>query len=122
MNDLNDFGNIAQKLARNPLGIIALFVVLIYGIACLTFSFAKNIPVELISWCIIFIIVYPLIVLVVFYRLVTKHHTKLYAPEDFPRPGDFVSCAYGTQSQSLTRVDAEKQRSVSPEDIKRKKD
>jgi hypothetical protein len=31
------FSDIAIKLSRNPLGIIALFLVLIYSIACLTF-------------------------------------------------------------------------------------
>ena len=30
---LSEFGKIAQNLARNPLGIIALFIVLVYGIA-----------------------------------------------------------------------------------------
>jgi hypothetical protein len=101
--NLNSFGTTASKLARNPLGIIALFIVLIYGIACLTFGFSHNLP-EKSAWIFIsFIIIYPLVVLFVFYRLVTKHHTKLYAPADFPRPEDFLQCIYGNQERALTR-------------------
>jgi len=94
-----NFGGIAQKLARNPLGIIALFIVLIYGIACLTFGFSKNLPASWI-WCfILFIAGYPLIVLFVFYQLVTKHHTKLYAPGDFPLPENFMECINDTSKK-----------------------
>jgi len=100
---MKNFGNTAQKLARNPLGIIALFLVLIYGIACLTFGLSKNLPESAPMFFVIFIIVYPLIVLFVFYKLVTKHHTKLYAPQDFTRPEDFLECIYGNQSRAQTR-------------------
>ena len=34
-NPIKEFGTVAQGLAKNPLGIIALFIVLIYGFACL---------------------------------------------------------------------------------------
>jgi hypothetical protein len=101
---MNGFGDTAQKLSRNPLGIIALFIVLIYGIACLTFSFSKNIPVDFLRWFCWFIIVYPLIVLAIFFILVTKHHTKLYAPRDFQRPEDFLECAYGDQNRRITKI------------------
>lgn len=112
---MRDFGGIASKLARNPLGIIALFIVLIYGIACLTLGLDSNLPKKAI-WCFIaFIIGYPLIVLFVFYRLVTKHHTKLYAPEDFPRPEDFLECTYGNQKQALTRRQTDLQKPETPE-------
>jgi hypothetical protein len=39
MSDVPSFGNTAKGLARNPLGIIALFIVLIYGFAALTLGF-----------------------------------------------------------------------------------
>jgi len=100
---IKSFGGIAQKLSRNPLGIIALFIVLIYGIACLTFGFSKNLPHSAVSLFVAFILIYPLIVLWVFYNLVTKHHTKLYAPQDFPIPEDFRKCAYGDNSRILTK-------------------
>ncbi len=103
MDSLKNFSFVAAKLARNPLGIIALFIVLIYGIVCATFAFGKNLPSGSIGFFIAFILIYPLIVLLVFYNLVTKHHTKLYAPQDFPRPEDFLTCAYGDNSRILTK-------------------
>ena len=103
IKSIKSFGGIAQRLSRNPLGIIALFIVLIYGIACLTFGFSKNLSSLAISFFVAFILIYPLIVLLVFYNLVTKHHTKLYAPQDFPRPEDFLACAYGDQTQIFTK-------------------
>ena len=33
-NQVEEFGQVAKGLARNPLGIIALFIVLVYGFAC----------------------------------------------------------------------------------------
>ena len=35
MNSLRSFSDAAGKLSRNPLGIIALFIVLVYGMASL---------------------------------------------------------------------------------------
>lgn len=108
------FQDSATKLAGNPLGIIALFLVLIYSIASLTFMFAKNLPQSLIPYFVIFILTYPVVVLVAFYRLVTKHHTKLYAPKDFIIPEQFMECVYGDQQNILTRQQVTKQISHEP--------
>lgn len=84
MESLNTFAKSAQKLSRNPLGIIALFIVLVYGIAALILgvSSANLQPNEKlpIIW---FLVVFPIIVLFAFYRLVAHHHVKLYAPLDY---------------------------------------
>ncbi len=40
------FGETAKGLARNPLGIIALFIVLVYGFASLVTAFAGNFTAE----------------------------------------------------------------------------
>ena len=114
---MDDFGNTAQKLSRNPLGIIALFIALIYGVACLTFSFSKSIPANMIAWVIGFIIGYPFIVLVTFVYLVTKHHTKLYAPRDFQRPEDFIECAYGDQNRRIPKGVMIKEAAKTPQTI-----
>jgi len=114
---MNDFGETANKLSRNPLGIIALFIALIYGVACLTFSFSKNIPENMVSWVIGFIIVYPFIVLISFVYLVTKHHTKLYAPRDFQRPEDFIECAYGDQGRRIPKREMIKAEAHTPHTI-----
>jgi hypothetical protein len=45
MNDhTKSFGETAKSLARNPLGIIALFIVLVYGLASLVTAFAGRLP------------------------------------------------------------------------------
>ncbi len=73
-----------SKFVRNPLGIIGLFVFLIYGIAGVVF--AQSVPVlryKLQLILTLFVVLFPVVILVVFYLLVTKHHGKLYAPGDF---------------------------------------
>ena len=56
----------AKGLARNPLGIIALFIVLVYGFASLVTALA------------------------VFAWLVSAHSGKLFAPADFKNEENFV--------------------------------
>ena len=84
--------NLAQtavKLSRNPLGIIALFIVLVYAIAGLVFASSAqgNERVILLS----FLIIFPIVVFVGFYALVTRHHDKLYAPSDFSTDQHFIT-------------------------------
>ena len=63
MSDLPTFATTAKGLARNPLGIIALFIVLIYGFAALTLGFnsrledAERVPLV---W---FLVLFPVAVL-----------------------------------------------------------
>jgi hypothetical protein len=88
---LKDFGKTAQGLSRNPLGIIALFIVLVYGIAGLVLASSSGDLQAIERLPLVgFLVVFPVIVLIVFYFLVTRHHTKLYAPKDFPDPEDFI--------------------------------
>jgi hypothetical protein len=41
-DQVRNFGETAKSLARNPLGIIALFIVLVYGFASLVTAFAGS--------------------------------------------------------------------------------
>lgn len=81
---IKDFGSTAEKLSGNPLGIIALFIVLLYGIAGFVLSSSAEFlsPDERlpIIW---FLVIFPFLVLFVFSWLVSQHHTKLYAPKDY---------------------------------------
>lgn len=87
---VSTFFNTTKSLSRNPLGIISLFIALVYAISGIVISFAKpefySNPYHPI---IIFMVVFPVIVLVCFAHLVTRHHTKLYAPVDFENQEDF---------------------------------
>ena len=92
MNPLSDFIKNTKGLTKNPLGIIGLFISLIYGFACLVLSTSisnldsANERIPLI-W---FIIIFPLIILGAFLFLVVNHHEKLYAPSDFRDDGSFI--------------------------------
>ena len=89
-SQLKTFGQVATGFARNPLGIIALFIVLIYGFASLvtifTGGFAPGEKVPLIY----FLIGFPILVLIVFTWLVSQHSGKLFAPGDFKSEDNYV--------------------------------
>ncbi|NOG83897.1 MAG: hypothetical protein D8M57_19820 [Candidatus Scalindua sp. AMX11] len=100
---LAEFSQAAQKLSRNPLGIIALFIVLVYGIAALVLGVSSDNlqPNERLP-LIYFLVFFPFIVLVAFYSLVSKYHVKLYAPNDFQdKEGFFRALSPLEQKQKL---------------------
>ncbi len=81
-----------KNLTRNPLGIIALFVSMIYGFSCLVLSTSitnleyayERLPL---IW---FVIIFPIIILAAFIYLVIFHHEKLYSPSDFRDYDSFI--------------------------------
>lgn len=96
---IDQFGSIAQRLARNPLGIIALFIVLVYGMAALvTASSSLESLHRLIL--VVFLVTFPIFVLFAFYALVTKHVAKLYAPEDYENEDRFLEAIGRIQTES----------------------
>lgn len=110
--DTEGFLSAAKGLARNPLGIIALFIALIYGFATLLLGTAAEKLVEAerapLVW---FIVLFPVMVLTAFYRLVTNHHGKLYSPGDYKDDKSFLDTLppITPQTPSLrdTRIDEE---------------
>lgn len=99
-NPLADFGTTAKSLSRNPLGIIALFIVLVYGLACLvlitggSMSPPERLPI------IYFLIVFPFVVLGVFTYLVAYRAGQLFAPGDFKNEETYLEL----QKMSLSAV------------------
>lgn len=87
-----DFKEKNSGLIKNPLGIIALFITSIYGIAGLVigpnfdklYGDRERLPI---IW---FIILFPFVILVIFAYLVIKHNEKLYAPKDFDNQEGFL--------------------------------
>ena len=79
-----------NKLSKNPLGILALLIVLVYGIAGIVASsnVFSNDDLTVLVW---FLVLFPVIVLVALIYLVRSHHDKLYAPSDFTDEGNFVN-------------------------------
>src|SRR5260370_10787133 len=102
---IGSFGDTAKGLARNPLGIIALFIVLVYGFASLvtacagSFTAAERLPL------IYFLVLFPVLVLGAFVWLVSKHSGQLYAPADFKDEENYVRMQL-TAVASLARASA----------------
>ncbi|THB67198.1 MAG: hypothetical protein D6E12_09085 [Desulfovibrio sp.] len=90
--------------AKNPLGILALFIFLIYSVSSLLFALSAeelgSRHKEIVIW---FITLFPLLVLIVFYRLVSKHHEKLYAPKDYKQAGEFGKIALELRGREFAR-------------------
>ncbi|WP_323974653.1 hypothetical protein [Aeromonas hydrophila] len=88
---MENFGDTATTLSKNPLGIIALFIVLVYGIAGLVLGASGESLLEshktVLVW---FLAIFPFSVLGSFTWLVSKHHTKLYSPSDFRNDEGFI--------------------------------
>lgn len=89
-NSVTEFGKTAQGLAKKPLGIIALFIVLIYGFACLVVGVSGRLQTIERLPIIWFMVIFPVVVLGVFAWLVSRHHKKLYAPSDYKDESHFL--------------------------------
>jgi hypothetical protein len=90
-NNLKTFSDTAKGLSKSPLGIIALFIVLVYGFAALVVGIGqKSLEGTAAHPLIWFLVLFPVIVLGVFAWLVAWHHEKLYGPGDFKNQEDFL--------------------------------
>lgn len=90
----SEFNKTAVSLARNPLGIIALFIVLVYGFACLVLGISRGLePAERLP-LIYFVVIFPVLVLAVFAWLVAYHSTKLFAPTDYRDDKSFLQALH----------------------------
>jgi ABC-type transport system involved in multi-copper enzyme maturation permease subunit len=109
-----DFMNQAKGLTKNPLGIIALFVSLIYGFACLVLStsisnlneISERLPL---IW---FIILFPIIILICFVFLVTKHHGKLYSPSDYGNAESFLKTLEGAKKFEPIQIEIDSNETI----------
>jgi CheY-like chemotaxis protein len=119
MNDqIKSFGDVAKGLARNPLGIIALFIVLVYGFASLVTAFASSFTATERLPLIYFLVLFPILVLGIFAWLVSKHSGKLFAPSDFKNEENYVKMQLSAVA-SLAVATAKTQDSTSESTIQR---
>ena len=86
---IKEFSESAKGFTKSPLGIIALFIVLVYGFASLVVGFGQNLTNN-IAPLIYFMVFFPVIVFCGFLWLVAKHHNKLYGPSDFKDEENFL--------------------------------
>jgi hypothetical protein len=99
----SSFFKTAAGMHRNPLGLIALFIISVYAIGALVVAFgndkfygAPSHPV------ILFMATFPVAVLFVFYLLVAHYHTHLYGPGDFINQDHFFLGATPKALKGLT--------------------
>jgi CheY-like chemotaxis protein len=90
---------VAPNLAKNPLGIVALALVLVYALASLV-TFGTALDTVLRAPLVWFLVIYPVLVLAVFAWLIAKHPNRLYAPGDFRNDDAFLAATQG-QLQSV---------------------
>lgn len=115
-DQLRNIGDTAKGLARNPLGIIALFIVLVYGFASLVTAFAGSFTAAERLPLIYFIILFPVLVLIVFAWLISKHSGKLFAPSDFRDEENYVKMQM-VAAASLGAATAKSESATSESDI-----
>ncbi|WP_345366747.1 response regulator [Actinoallomurus liliacearum] len=112
----DEFADRALRFSRNPLGIIALFIVLIYGLAALVTTFASSLSSGERLPLIYFLIIFPVLILGVFAWLVSRHSNKLFAPSDFKDESNYVKVLSATAS--LAVASAQKDQNPSADDIR----
>lgn len=99
------FGETAKGLSKNPLGIIALFIVLVYGFAALVTAMGTALsPTERVP-LVYFLVLFPVLVLGVFAWLVSRHTGKLYSPSDFKDEQNFVAVVASLAAATVGRAD-----------------
>ena len=104
-DSLKTFSETAKSLSKSPLGIIALFIVLVYGFASLVTAFGSSLTSTERLPLIYFLVVFPVLVLGVFGWLVSRHATKLYSPSDFKKEENFVTVVASLAAASARRID-----------------
>lgn len=86
---IDKFSESAKGFTKSPLGIIALFIVLVYGFASLVVGFGQGLS-DHIAPLIYFMVTFPVVVFFGFLWLVARHHNKLYGPSDFKNEDNFM--------------------------------
>jgi cytochrome c biogenesis protein CcdA len=79
------------------LGIIALFIVLVYGFATIAVTFGNNLKGNL-TPLIYFLVFFPVLVFIGFLWLVSQHHDKIYGPADFKDETNFLKMKGGKET------------------------
>lgn len=91
---------------KNPIGVIGIFLVLTEAIAALVITNSSLNELQN-TILVIFISVFPCLVLLAFYKLVTSHHEKLYSPSDYKDEQNFVNTYNpATQKEEINLINS----------------
>ena len=97
-----------KAITKNPLGIIALFIFLIYSIASLVLGVSASALTEGQRWAfILFLVLFPLLILGSFVWLVANHAVKLYSPSDFRDDRSYVELNHKLEVVEIRQQAAE---------------
>lgn len=89
---IGDLSTSTKAVTKNPLGIIALFIFLIYSIASLILGVAADALTVGQKWVfVVFLGFFPILVLGSFVWLVVNHSVKLYSPADFRDDNSYIA-------------------------------
>jgi len=116
--NIKSFADSAKGFTKSPLGIIALFIVLVYGFASLVVTLGRNLQNH-VEPLIYFLVGFPVIVFFGFLWLVAKHHNKLYGPSDFKDEDNFVKMQMST-AMSLAAATAKQPDSTPNTEVSQK--
>ena len=100
---IKEFSESAKGFIKSPLGIIALFIILVYGFASLVVGFGQSLE-NYIAPLIYFMVFFPVIVFLGFLWLVAKHHNKLYSPSDFRDDDSFLKAQLSSVASLIAAV------------------
>jgi len=100
---VKEFSESAKGFTKSPLGIIALFIVLVYGFASIVVGFGQNLS-EHIAPLIYFMVLFPVLVFTGFLWLVAKHHNKLYGPSDFKDEENFLKMQISSAASLVAAI------------------
>lgn len=107
-----------KDLVKNPIGIIALFISLIYAFANLLLgTTAQTLQPDERFPLIMFIVLFPIVVLGVFYLLVSRHHGKLYAPGDYKDDKSFLRTLSQEEREQKLQKEAEETSAAADEPV-----
>jgi hypothetical protein len=90
-----NFEGTAVKLSQGPLGIVALFIVLVHAFASVVLGVGRGLSEANRTVLVWFLVLFPVLVFFVFAWLVSCHHAKLYPPQAFREESYFVNLAFG---------------------------
>jgi CheY-like chemotaxis protein len=88
---VKSFGNVATGLSKNPLGIIALFIVLIYCLAAMVITFSTSLTQSERLPFVYFLVLFPVLVLGLFSWIVVRYPVHLFGPRDFRNEENYVT-------------------------------
>lgn len=84
-----------KDYTRSPLGVVGLFMVLVYGLATISFT-VENTLTSSQRWVLLgFVVLFPLAIFIGFLYLVAKLPRQLYGPSDFRTDDAFVAFTQG---------------------------